>query len=357
MMPSVGGWEGGAGTGTSPGASTGLGLWRRWPLLWHESDNLPRLDLSERDILQERANSDIIKGVKRVKFWATGPLEIPTNPADVFWVNSERYSSYPDWYHKPTSAASWESAPAYVTVTVKKYFHKSTATCTSFDISQHSSYDVMYPWPKTSFERFKYERGKAYHSLYNTEHVVEAQTIGNFFDDWLPNHATTPRKHYWVEENFFVSYQKWGREALISHIIDELGRVDHLDRLTVFMTMPNQHKGRLMDGKTAVSMPKFATLDKSAEQLLAAREIGMVFLYLNHDEVWQSYCATYNGILDRMVEFDDWYKAQTGVDSKMREEWPKFIRSELDTAVHRARENIREINQNRKSTGIKYTML
>lgn len=297
-----------------------------------------------------RANSDIGKGRKSLKFWRTD-IMLDDNYDSVI-IETDLYPQYPDWYRNPTGAASWESAPAYTTV--KKYFHNSTSTCTSFDVAQFARHDVMYPWPQTGHDGYAYKRGTAYHGMYDTEHVFEAQTVVRFFDKWLSENAATRRYRYWVEENFFVEYVDF---IWIHRIVDELGSIDNMDRLTVFMKRPNQNKGRLFKDSRAMSMSTFGELEKGPEQLLAAREVGLIFPYLNHDEVWESFCDTYNGVLDHLVDFDSWYETKTGAPSNLRGEWPRFIRSELDMVVRKARLNVREMNLNRKSAGARYTGL
>jgi hypothetical protein len=88
----------------------------------------------------------------------------------------------------------------------------------------------------------------------------------------------------------------------------------------------------------------FNGLSAGAEQLLAVREIGLIFSYMNHDTIWQGFCATYNAILDPMVRFDAWYQGQTGATSQLAVERPKFVRGEFDMVVKRARDNIKELH-------------
>lgn len=118
--------------------------------------------------------------------------------------------------------------------------------------------------------------------------------------------------------------------------------------MTVLLSRPNGHEGRLFDGSTAVSLPKFAGAVAGDEQLLMAREIGMVFAYMNLDTVWTSFCDVYNGILSLLTTFNDWYRRQTGDTSELRLEWPRFIRSELDMVVKSARDNLKALEQARK---------
>jgi chitinase len=90
------------------------------------------------------------------------------------------------------------------------------------------------------------------------------------------------------------------------------------------------------------------------EQLLAAREIGFIFPYMNTDTVWRSFCDSYNGMLDLLTQFDTWHTQQGSAASDLAGEWPRFIRSELDIVVKAARNNLKVMDQSRKSVGVLY---
>lgn len=298
--------------------------------------------------LHARSDADISKGLKDLTFWYTfgGWIDLEDTRAHV--VQTDPYPQYPNWYMNPTGAANWESAPSYRDI--PKYFHNSSDSCTSFDVDQFSSWDRMYPWPKRDGNGQSYTRGKAYHALYNTEHIFEAQTVVRFFDKWLSEKAAIQRNRYWVEQ-----YVLWTQDAewedadgdiqpFIHPVADQLGSVNEQQRLSIFMQRPNEHKGRLFRDVRAMGPGTFNGLSAGAEQLLAVREIGLIFPYMNHDTIWQGFCATYNAILDLMVRFDAWYQGQTGATSQLADEWPKFVRSELDMVVKRARDNIKELH-------------
>lgn len=123
-----------------------------------------------------------------------------------------------------------------------------------------------------------------------------------------------------------------------AHVVtDELGSVNHPERLTVFLDRPNGHKGRMFRGYQPVSADNFGTKEAGDEQLLVARELGMVFTYMNNDEVWESFCDAYNGILTQMTKFDNWMNTErnphTNAPSNLAAEWPRFVRQELDAVV------------------------
>ena len=139
-------------------------------------------------------------------------------------------------------------------------------------------------------------------------------------------------------------------------MIDELGTYEQLERMSVLLTRVNAAKGRLFGGNVAVNIGKLATYNAGDEQLLAAREIGMIFTYMNIDTVWQSFCDTYNGILAFLEKFDaDYEGLGGGSTSVLAKEWPNYIRSELDRVVRDAMTNLRLLEQTRKPAGVRFT--
>lgn len=42
------------------------------------------------------------------------------------------------------------------------------------------------------------------------------------------------------------------------------------------------------------------------EQLQSVKEMGMTFTYLNNQNVWNSFCGSYEGIYDQLGQFDAW---------------------------------------------------
>lgn len=59
-------------------------------------------------------------------------------------------------------------------------------------------------------------------------------------------------------------------------------------------------------GFRAVAQSSFTAMS-AEEQILAMKEMGMNFSYLNNPEVWDMFCASYEGVYDKMGEFDEWY--------------------------------------------------
>jgi len=267
-----------------------------------------------------------------------------------FEWTSEDYPAYPDFFNDPSNQINFDGN----FVGVKKYFRNSSTSRTSFDVAQFASYDRIYPWPAFGTQ------GTAYHQTYETEHVFEGQTISRFFSNWLPFSAATPRQCFWIQSYFGFASPQWGQNANGDYnsfgglLVDEPGSVDHQDRLAIFLDRPNGHKGRLFRGITPISAGRFGEETAGDAQLTMAREIGMIFAYMNLDPVWESFCDTYNGILTQLEAFDAWYPTHTGVQSSLATEWPLYIRRELDMVVTNARSDLKVLNQYRKPAGALY---
>ncbi|KAF8850808.1 hypothetical protein BDZ45DRAFT_808884 [Acephala macrosclerotiorum] len=138
-------------------------------------------------------------------------------------------------------------------------------------------------------------------------------------------------------------------------LVDERRSVDHQDKLAIFLDRPNGHKARLFRGITAISAGRFGEETAGDAQLTMAREIGMIFTYMNPDPVWETFCDTYKGDLTRLEDFDVWYPTHAGVQSSFATEWPLYIRRELDIVVMNSRSNLKVLNQYRKPASALYT--
>lgn len=66
---------------------------------------------------------------------------------------------------------------------------------------------------------------------------------------------------------------------------------------------------------------------------------GMIFNYMNSQEVWGMFCLSYEGIYDRFGEFDAWYSqhGQGVAIPSLQSEWKSYMRVVLDSAVLRSR--------------------
>jgi len=77
-------------------------------------------------------------------------------------------------------------------------------------------------------------------------------------------------------------------------------------RLTVFLSGPNNYKGNLFDGTAPVDVTNFSKIKDTEQQMTLAPAVGMISPYMNNDDVWESFCDTYNAIYNcRFALTDD----------------------------------------------------
>lgn len=106
-------------------------------------------------------------------------------------------------------------------------------------------------------------------------------------------------------------------------------RWDQRQRLAVFLTNSNRLKGQISGDRTP-GTGDFTGLQAGDEQLMFLREFGMIFAYWNHPDIWDSWCATYNGIRDILIRFDAAYGGANPVPANLAQKWADFSRRELN---------------------------
>ncbi|KAF5557753.1 glycosyl hydrolase family 18 [Fusarium napiforme] len=287
---------------------------------------------------------------KWVKFWTIPGDAIP------FEVGTEKYPSYPDYYQDPEGKKSIPFDGNSKFSDILMYYHNSTSVCTSFDVQKAPGYDEIWKYDRQD-PNGPYKKGVLYHQHYDTEHILEGQTISRFFATWLPNHKYSNR---WTEKWVFTEYSQWEdkqtkkQNAFIYLVVDELGSSIHYDRLAIFLSNSNRMKGALFKGISTTTTASFAQLEAGAEQLLHVRELGFVFGYMGRDDIWGAFCDSYNGILDLMETFDTWYLKESKSTSDLAAQWVSFIRSELDMVARQAQADVRSMYRQKKPAGKKY---
>ncbi|KAJ5566412.1 hypothetical protein N7535_008050 [Penicillium sp. DV-2018c] len=65
--------------------------------------------------------------------------------------------------------------------------------------------------------------------------------------------------------------------------------------------------------------------------------MGMVFEYMNHPDVWEKFCATYEAIYDRLGEFDEYHSQKGNNFPVLQDEWPKYIDAVLKSMANRSK--------------------
>ncbi|KAF5974968.1 glycoside hydrolase family 18 [Fusarium coicis] len=287
---------------------------------------------------------------KWVKFW--------TIPGDVipFEIGTERYPSYPDYYQDPEGKSNIPFDGNSKFSDILMYYHNSTSVCTSFDVQKAPGYDEIWKYDRQD-PYGPYKKGVLYHQHYDTEHILEGQTISRFLATWLPSHKYSNR---WTEKWVFTEYSQWEdkqtkkQNAFIHLVVDELGSSIHYDRLAIFLSNSNRMKGALFKGISTTTSASFAQLEAGAEQLLHVRELGFVFGYMGRDDIWGAFCDSYNGILDLMETFDTWYFKESKSTSDLAAQWVSFIRSELDMVSRQARADVKSMYRQKKPAGKNY---
>lgn len=78
---------------------------------------------------------------------------------------------------------------------------------------------------------------------------------------------------------------------------------------------------------------------------------GLIVNYLNNQEVWDKFCATYEAIYGHFGSWDNWHR-QAGYPAgplpSMQDEWKEYIRVVLDSFVLRARDTFDFMLRGRK---------
>ncbi|KAJ4386833.1 hypothetical protein N0V93_009731 [Gnomoniopsis smithogilvyi] len=263
----------------------------------------------------------------------------------VYGAGDYRYPAFPAPVGNP-----WDGIEGGKWDGVSRYWGNSSASCINWGVAQSNAADTVFIAP-----------GQSVRAKYQTEHVFEGQLIGDFFSQWLatgkvnnqnpdPGTTATIIPCTWVSQ-YILSVPAGSTFTLdgtvrpfIQLLLAELGSIAHLDRLTIFMARPNRKKGSMFTGNQPTSPTTFATMT-SDEQLTSAKEMGMIFNYLNTQAVWDSFCGSYEAIYDLMGDFDTWYAANgafiqshgvIGVPS-LQSEWKTYIRTSLDSMVRRSR--------------------
>ncbi|TQW02709.1 bacteriodes thetaiotaomicron symbiotic chitinase [Cordyceps javanica] len=139
--------------------------------------------------------------------------------------------------------------------------------------------------------------GKMCRAKYNTEHVFEAQLISDFFTLWL-------------------------------------------DKGTITKPMPAV-QGPMFSGSRAVAKDKYIGMDVE-EQLLAIKDMGMVFTYTNDPKVWDAFCKTYEAMYKHMENYNDWWvntqESTHGKIPKLQDMFKEYMQVVLRSFCNRAQD-------------------
>ncbi|KAF5594009.1 uncharacterized protein FSUBG_9582 [Fusarium subglutinans] len=260
----------------------------------------------------------------------------------------------------------WEGADGGIYDSISYYWGNTTADCTDWSLGLNKTRDMTHDpvrdWipsayeSKSTAETYSINMTTNTWSLSQAEHVYEGQNMGQFFTQWLtkgqierqtPHPGLTNGKvdAAWVEDWIMSSGEDlpWtnpvdpGEEySLFGLIHSELGNNYHKDRLAILQARLNRKKENVFDLSNFYSDDKYRLKMSHDQQWSTVKEIGLTFNYLNNDTIWDMWCDTYSGVYDWLEKFDQFYTVVKGPgdpDVSLAEEWGKYNRVVLDSAV------------------------
>ncbi|KAG6979258.1 Chitotriosidase-1 [Fusarium oxysporum f. sp. conglutinans] len=294
---------------------------------------------------------------------------------DELTTSAPEYPAFPADVNKP-----WDGADGGKWDSISRYWGNASADCSDWTILKKATADVVHVGngvtQRADYESEQFllccilfkdtERLTSCFSI--AEHVYEAQFLSQFFTTWLvegkvkrqrPAPGTTVGKvdckwvSDWIIEadNSYPWEDPAGKEdifSLLQLLHSELGNMVHQDRLTIALGRLNNKKQNLFGHKNTYQEKGYKRMS-SDEQLQLVKEHGLLFNYMNHDDVWEMWCDTYNAMRVHLVEFDKWYpKSKGDPDVTLADEWDKYHRVALDSIVLRSRETWKWLYDNRR---------
>ncbi|RYP44871.1 hypothetical protein DL768_008713 [Monosporascus sp. mg162] len=260
-------------------------------------------------------------------------------------LGDARYPSFPSdasWPWDGIQQGKWDS--------ISKYWGNSSADCADWGVTKLTRADVVNIG------------GRSVRAKYQTEHVFEAQIVGDFFSSWLdqgqvPAQVPAPQSPSailscdWTKK-YILAGLNWDLDGkkvpFFRVLLAEMGSLDHLERLTIYLARPNQKKGAMFTGSQPTAHAKYRDMSVE-EQLLSVKEMGMLFNYLNNNDVWNRFCASYEALWDRFGEFDEWWLNNQGVSNVLLQSaWKDYVREVLDSLVRRSRDTFDAMYNDRK---------
>ncbi|GFP57664.1 hypothetical protein TASIC1_0009000100 [Trichoderma asperellum] len=287
---------------------------------------LPGL-FSDDQLFTKRATVDVSED-EEVEAAVAGDGQVDSDSETTTLISGGKYVTYctntyttiPAYYYPafPKNASwDWDNIQGGWWDSIAKYYGNGSADCTDWNILRKVTADTITP-----------PGGKPIRCDYQTEHVFEGQLIGIFFTEWLvkgqvPNQAPsvttrslTTRTCDWVSDyvegygplSVYWSYPNGEHGPFSEVLLAQLGKQAHLDRLTILQARPNRMKGSLFPGNRVIDPVNEYRFMTPEEQLLAVRDFGMVFSYMNNADVFEAFCSTYNAIYALLISFDQWYQ-------------------------------------------------
>ncbi|KAL2683336.1 hypothetical protein Neosp_007806 [[Neocosmospora] mangrovei] len=243
----------------------------------------------------------------------------------------------------------WEGIQGNKWDDISRYWGNTSMSCSDWEVDALRPHDTA--WIRGANGNLEEVRAN-----YQTEHVFEAQLISDFFTQWLakgqienqkptPSNPTPKVPCDWTVKWILAVNKSWpwklrGRpRAFIFLLLSELGNASHLDRLAIFKSRPNGMKGSMFSGKQPSALGEYRRMS-GEQKLLATKEMGMVFGYMNDPIIWKKFCDTYEALYELFGTFDTFYAQQQGAGltiPSLQKEWKEFMEVVLTSLVARSK--------------------
>jgi hypothetical protein len=187
------------------------------------------------------------------------------------------------------------------------------------------------------------------------EHPYEAQSISKFFEEHVDNYLNPEQRDCaWIRKNIVDNKTPYNgaTNSILQLMMQELGTSNTPNRLSVFLARSNRMKGTLAGHNTAANVNTFDALQAGDEQLMYVKEFGMIFAYWNIPEIWNSFCDSYNGMRDVLINFDrSWNSAHATDKSDLAGQWATWNRDNLRIIAQKGRDQAMSLYNRRKQVG------
>ncbi|KAH6867367.1 hypothetical protein B0T10DRAFT_572385 [Thelonectria olida] len=254
-----------------------------------------------------------------------------------------KYPAFPD-----NRKFQWENIEGGKWDSISRYWGNTSMSCSDWTVDGLQPHDTA--WIEDANGDLEEVRAN-----YQTEHDFEGQLIADFFNQWLdkgkienqtpaPSNPTPKVPCRFTIQWILNQKTSWpwkldGKSRAFIHLLlAELGNASNLDRLAILKGRPNRMKGGMFGGKQSTSLVVYAGMS-AEKQLLATKEMGMVFEYMNNPTIWAKFCDTYEAMYKLFGDFDTFYATQgSGVTiPSLQKEWKEYIEVVLTSMVLRSK--------------------
>ncbi|KAJ6194672.1 hypothetical protein J3E72DRAFT_198535 [Bipolaris maydis] len=305
------------------------------------------IPLSKRDLTEEGMLNATEGGLQQLEK-RVGPVPNTSNKPCNMCGRTETipYPAFPNFQKNPQSVVDFDLYEPQV----MKYFHNSSASCTSWAVRQHASIDMVYDSTMRNGQVVGMRKG-----FYQTEHPYEAQSISKFFEEHVGDYQNPERRDCaWVRRNIVDNKTPFNGAggSVLQLMMRELGNKNRPNRLAVFLARSNRMKGTLSSHNSAANLNTFDALQAGDEQLMYVKEFGMIFAYWNIPDIWNSFCDSYNGMRDVLSDFDrSWNSAHATDPSDLAGQWESWNRNNLRIIAQNGRYQAMSLYNRRKQIG------